>query len=252
MENVKQWNIETLELYTKDGSVIHCYSGEETTTVCRVVVNEGVDLPAMSCMFVSVQIPNHKILPEVAFIDDSEIENNDNMKLFSGIIDINKGDALIALMNYTDKTITAEAGKRVGCCYPIIEDNPMSLVGIDMCAASIKVWCQEPIVSGEARSPEHLRQMFKNSTDNLDDEEKEKFATLLYIRTYLLNPLKTLDVQIGLSIHSIQGQPIQFVRRQTYGKRDIERQEIGKMLKKSMVIAYCAGFGKGQINQILR
>ena len=46
MENVKQWNIETLELYTKDGSVIHCYSGEETTTVCRVEVNEGVDIPA--------------------------------------------------------------------------------------------------------------------------------------------------------------------------------------------------------------
>ena len=239
MENVKQWNIETLELYTKDGSVIHCYSGEETTTVCRVEVNEGVDIPAMSCMFVSVQVPNHKILPEVAFIDDSEIENNDNLKLFSGIIDINKGDALIALMNYTDKTITAEVGKRVGCCYPIIEDKPLSVVERDLCAASFQESFQDPKISGEARLPEHLREMFKNSTENLEDEEKEKFATLL--NKYQDVFAKSSDDlgctnRVKHTINTGTANPIrQPVRRQPYGKRDIERQEIQKMLGKGII-----------------
>ncbi|KAH3839339.1 hypothetical protein DPMN_112767 [Dreissena polymorpha] len=86
MQNIRSWNLETLQLCTKDGKTIYCYSGESTGSICRVSVKQNVDIPPRSCMLVPVSVSNAIDMHGAAFVDDL---NGGNLKFLKGVINPN-------------------------------------------------------------------------------------------------------------------------------------------------------------------
>ena len=233
LNNVKRWDLESLELLTKDNKAIHCYTKESSRAVCRVHVDGTITVPPRSCMMVPVKIPNAEVLPDAVLID-IEGSRNTSCTLVSGIIDPHNTNIALGLLNQTDEETIIINGQELGTCQPAtdisFDDHIDSLEHI----ASVLLGKDTTNVI-----PEHLREMFDKSVSELTTSEKEQFRKLLI--TYQDVFAKSSDDlgSTNLVKHSIntgQAAPIrQPPRRLPYGKRETERQEVKNMLTRNVI-----------------
>lgn len=86
---------------------------------------------------------NANNLPEVSFIDDSDIANNFNFRLLRSILDPHGKETFICLMNDTDEAIAVEDGLELGQCYALTEDKMLTSTVSERSAASTEEIMQE-------------------------------------------------------------------------------------------------------------
>lgn len=246
LKHIRRWDLDTNELSTKCGQIIICHKGHVENRVCRIVVSEKRQVPANTFTMVSVQIPDATRLPETALVDEFEKNVKGNIKIVKGIIDPHTLIKYIGIINDSEEDITIKSGQDIGQCYPIFSEleamEEVHKIHIESCAAmnENRSECIKPGQKAEDDSlPEHLREMFRKGSEDLDDAQKEKFATLInrYVDVFAKDSrdLGCTNL-VKHKINTGNSQPIrQPVRRQPYGKREIEKEEIEKMLERGVI-----------------
>ncbi|XP_053383689.1 uncharacterized protein LOC128549929 [Mercenaria mercenaria] len=242
MKNIVQWNLERMELNTKDGYAIQCQTMESIDRVCRVTVGGEIEIPAKTCMLVPVKIPSSEFLPEVAFVGEMETHQLNDMKVIKGILDPHCNELFIGVINETEDTYTIKEGKEIGRCHPIFEDRfTMDRVNgkSEMCSVVTDNFHGNMKKSAQDSMPEHMKSMFDLGKEHLEDADREKFATLLsnYQDVFAKDSgdLGCTNM-VKHKINTRDSYPIrQPARRQPYGKRETEKEEVEKMLEKGVI-----------------
>jgi len=95
------------------------------------------------------------------------------------------------------------------------------------------------VQSEEVILPEHVKNMFDDGVEHLDPKQKSKFAKLLYkyqdVFAKSSDDLGSTNV-VKHKMNTGSANPIrQQPRRQPYGKREVERAEVEKMLQKGII-----------------
>ncbi|XP_060565993.1 uncharacterized protein LOC132725015 [Ruditapes philippinarum] len=212
------------------------------TLVCRVTVKSDIQVPSNTCMLVPVRILRHQMLPEVAFISETKGEQIDEVKIINGLLDPHQIEAFIGVMNESEAVYTLKSGQEIGQCYPTQEvsgdmdfDNDKTLT----CAAIMYSGSKDQVKAKEDILPDHIKSMFDKGKEHLEESDKEKIATLLYKYQDVFS--KGSD-DLGCTnmvkhkINTGSSPPIrQSVRRQPYGKRDTEAEEVNKMLDRGII-----------------
>lgn len=246
--HTKCWDFESLNLITKDGYHIPCYSNKKQQSVYRLIATEKVEIPAQSGMLVPVKIPTASgTLPGPVFINngDSDGPVYGELEVLSGIIS-DHDENTVCVLNHSDEPLVLDINQEIGEGHPILESDcdtqdddyqcETECMHSQRCAAA---YATEHDGNPEAALPEHLREMFDRSISDLNQQEKTRFAKLLleyqdvFARSSddlgCTNLVKhTIDTG---SAHPIR-QPS---RRLPYGKREIEEQEVKKMLDKGII-----------------
>lgn len=241
LKHIKTWDLETPCLRTRQNSEIRLETGGETQVVCRVLVKDRTQIPPHSVSFVPVNIVNGKQLAATGYIEGIETENitEKQATIVPGIVDPHNDEKGVAIMNTSEECITFYPGAAVATCnssYETQETNrETEITGIDS--------PQEPEVIVRAEKPcsvpSHLKDMFEKSSTLLNREEKGLFAELLVkyesVFSRSSDDLGQTD-RVKHRINTGSSAPIrQPPRRQPFGKREIERQEIEKMLEKGVI-----------------
>jgi len=236
-KHIRYWDLESLQLWTKNGSSISCSTGANGG-VCRVLAKERVEIPSRSCVLVPVELPKLATLPDKIFINSREDMKADwggNCEIMPGIISPHDGQAVIGVLNHSEQTTTLHIGQDIGLGHPIEEDTTVELEP-ELCAASSLNMAKE--IPGP-ELPDHLKEMFDKSVEHLDQGDRSRLAELILkyedIFAKSSDDLGCTD-RVKHTINTGNANPIrQPSRRQPYGKRDIETQEVRKMLEKGII-----------------
>ena len=178
-KHIKQWDLETLELCTKDGYIMQCGTWEETKRVCRIIVEEEVQVPPKTCVLVPVKISNFDTLPETAFVDGMDVEKGNDIHVLRGIMNPRDKDPLIGVMNESESVYKMKEGQEIGHCHPVVEDVDTDVRVTNEYLTPTEDQVRDSHKSEQELLPEHLKEMFDKSKENLDNNERERFAALL-------------------------------------------------------------------------
>lgn len=241
MKHIKTWDLDVPCLRTRQNTVIPLETGGETQAVCRVLIRDEMQIPPHSVGFVPVDIVNSKQLASTGYVEgiDTEVYSEKLVSVVPGIVDPHQQENGLAVMNKSEECITLYPGSAIATCnssYETMEETHE--VGMTLLDDSTERDTRPQ--SGECHEiPPHLQELFDKSSVHLDGEEKDLLAELLIKYQSVFS--KSSD-DIGLTDrvrHRIQtgsAPPIrQAPRRQPFGKRDTEKEEIQKMLDRGIV-----------------
>ena len=239
-KHIRYWDLESLELCTKDGYTINCYTEDRSEGICRVVAKETVEIPSHSCVLVPVKLRNSTDMQtKTLFISTCTNETDtcdyEDTEVLPGIIGACDDTATIGVLNRGDKVMTITADQKIGQCHAINEYVIEDKIPERCAAATATAVDDEP----GARLPDHMKEMFDRSIGDLDHRERQRFADLLYnyqdVFAKSSDDLGCTD-RVKHTINTGTANPIrQPPRRKPYGKRDVEAQEVQKMLDKSII-----------------
>ncbi|CAC5373255.1 unnamed protein product [Mytilus coruscus] len=192
---------------------IQCWVAGETQMVCRVEVKEEITIPANSRMFIPVDIPFCEKLSESCMIEPSvRLFDEKNIAILPAILQ------------------TSTENKVLGDCESYYEKN------------SIAVCCTEVSLDEnpeESNLPEYLKELWERSCIHLNENESIDFANLLKRYNNVFSKSSDDIGRTSLIQHEINTEnavPIrQPPRRLHFGKRQIEKDEIQRMLKLGVI-----------------
>ena len=239
LKHVKMWDLDVPCLRTRQNTVIPLATGGKTQAVCRVLVKDKTHIPPRSVSFVPVDIVNGKHLAANGYMEGiCSHTSKKQVTVVPGIVDPHQEEKGLAIMNKSDESITFYPGATVATCsssYEATEDShAIGKVSLD-CAEENSCHSKEKY----PEVPLHLQEMFIKSSEHLNEEEKGLFAELL---VKYQNVFSRSSDDLGLTdrvchkINTGSAPPIkQPPRRQPFGKRDVEKEEIQKMLDRGII-----------------
>ena len=213
---------------------VPCWVGGETESVCSILVQDTVTIPAWSCHCVTVNIPKANTLADSGIVMPSRsLLKSKNVCLVEGIIDTSNRHATIQLINIGETDSTLPSGTPVGMCESFY-DAP-SVVSIHHATLDTETSNQQP----SQRLPGHLQDLWERSKAHLTNDESEHLASLLNRYSHHFaessDDLGRCD-RVHHKINTGTAAPCrQPPRRQPIGKRDIEKQEVLKMLERKVI-----------------
>lgn len=241
MKHIKTWDLETLSLKTKHNAIIKLEVGGETQIVCRVLVKEKIELTSHSVTFVPVNIVDGERLASAAYVEGvkSAQSTEEQVQVVPGIMDPHIMEKGIAIMNNGEECITIHPGTTVATCnssYEIHEATRNEYSSVQR----VREIQTKPLTTEKSHTvPVHLTELFEKSSTYLDEEENFLLAELLVkyenVFSRSSGDLGQTD-RVKHKINTGTAAPIrQHPRRQPFGKREIEKQEIENMLQKGVI-----------------
>jgi hypothetical protein len=214
---------------------IQCRVGVGANMVCRVLVGEKIEIPASSGAWVPVQIPNAQHLSENGLVQQSGRLGKQDITVSGGIIDTRRDGEVqrVNIINYGSEPITLYPNTEIGTCESISEQNdvPRARCAGTTMGASQSIDSNKP---ASEQLPTHLQDVWDDSTEHLQPAEAEQLARLFIQYQDVFSRSKEDLGYTDRILHRIDtgdATPIkQHARRIPFGKRDIERTEVQKML----------------------
>ena len=240
LKHIKTWDLDVPCLRTRQNTVIPLATGGETQAVCRVLIKDKTQILPHSVSFVSVDIVNGKHLAANGYVEGISSDFSEKqVTVVPGIVDPHQEEKGLAVMNKGDECITLYPGAAVATCsssYKATEENhEIGMVALDSTEEQIMNHSEGKCTE----VPLHLQEMFIKSSEHLNKEEKDLFAQVLVKYENVFSKSSGdlgLTDRVGHRINTGSAQPIkQPPRRQPFGKRGVEKEEIQKMLEKGIV-----------------
>ena len=227
---VTRINYKQYTLHTEHGE-IQCYIYGKSAATCRIEVRATTLVPPQSGVWLPVDIPGSENLTSHGFAEPVPPKQT-SLSMIPGVLDLN--EKVVSVVNCTEEPVTLHAKQLIGTCESYT-DSEESGQG-HMVKESLPVNPEKP---ASLQLPEHLQDMFSRSSVHLDNQQKEALAQLLldYHQVFAkssedlgLTSLVEHRINVGCSI------PVrQPTRRQPLGKREAERTEVEKMLKRGII-----------------
>jgi hypothetical protein len=239
LQNVRKLDYEKYILHTSTDS-IHCHVGEGTRTVCRVMVEEKINIPGNSGVWVPVRIPSVNYLATAGLIQSLPSLPEKGIHLTEGIIDTETVGQrrTVNIINCTDVPIVLYPQMELGTCVSISECKDIRK---EQCASvSVDIGQVEAVTGASSeRLPEYLQDLWERSTVHLTQDEAESLAELL-IQYQGVFAQSSDDIgftdRIQHQIPTGDARPIkQPPRRLPFGKRQIERDAVHNMLERGVI-----------------
>ena len=230
LQHVKKIDYQSHRMHTFQ-DIVQCWTGGEANMVCRILVKETVTIPANSGMWIEVNIPNAEFLAAFGLVHSDSGLAERHVTLTEGVLDLKStNDVNVNIQNLSDDPVTLYSQTEIGTCESIYEDEPSVQ---DRCASVNVETGDNSIV------PEHLKDLIERSSVHLNQKETDKLKNLLI---QYQDVFAKSSADLGLTdrmVHRINvgnATPIkQPPRRLPLGKREIEREEIQKMLDRGIV-----------------
>lgn len=208
---------------------IPLWTGGQANQVCRVELQHTVRIPSHTRKPVTVRIPLREHLAHDGYIEPCiELMAKSEVCVMGGIVDTRSHTFTLNLLNYGPNEITVHKNTNLGSCESYYENEK----------------CQDRIAtvhetSENGQLPEHLLDLYERSSVHLSDLEKQGLHNLLfkYQSAFSKNPedIGRTDM-VQHTINTGTSQPIrQPPRRLPLGKRQVEKEEIDKMLKRGII-----------------
>ena len=206
------------------------WTGGQAVQVCRVEIRETVKIPAQSRKWVSVQIPHAEHLADDGLVEPClDLMSRKEITLVGGLVDTTKSEITLNLLNYSQDTVTLYKNTKVGTCESHYDNDSQTKGRIARISE----------LETDSSVPPHLLDLFDRSSKNLTSSER---ATLVQLLNKYQNSFSKSSDDIGhtdLVQHSINTRdaaPIRLPpRRLPLGKRQIEKEEIKKMLDRGII-----------------
>ena len=229
LEHVKKIDYEKYMLHTETGQ-ISCWLGGNSSMTCRVIAEETTYLPANSSAWISVKIPSQEHMEtKTAFVEPIESQS---AYLLPGVIKtgVSEESRNLNVVNGSEDCVTIYPNTTLGNCISV-RDDPIQIM-----SCNTQTLLEQPSC-GEL--PEYLNDLFTRSSVHLDENEQNQLKSLLI--KYQSVFAKSSD-DLGFSdrvehhIDTMGAEPIkEHVRRLPLAKREIEREEVRKMLQKGVI-----------------
>jgi transposase InsO family protein len=236
LKHIKTWDFDSLSMRTRQEKEIRCHFGGNENMSCRVTVQEEVEIPSNSYMFVPVELHNDTV-SGIGFLGelDTCIEETGHVRIIPGVVDTSNIHG-ISIINDSEDKCTLFKGTSVGICTMACEQTEK--LNITRASYSCNEHEENP-TSYAMKVPVHLTDLYDRSSTHLNDDEKTSLAALLtkYQDVFSKAPedLGQTD-RVKHSIDTGTAKPIrQAPRRLPIGKRDTEKQEIDKMLERGVI-----------------
>lgn len=217
------------QMLTMNNEQINCWIGGEANAKCRVIVHETVTIPGKSKMIIPITIENSEHLGPFGYIEPKDKpERQERIYITRGVLDPHQDQPAIQAVNFEDEPVTLHAKELVGICESYYESPAIGR-------------CCHITVQGSNNQtlPDHLKTMYTKSCENLKELEKQKLLELLC--NYEDVFAKSAD-DLGRTnrvLHRINtgtAAPIRIPpRRLPFGKREIEKAEIEKLLGRGVI-----------------
>lgn len=230
LKQVRKVDYRRMVLNTNDDQEIQCWIGGKANMVCRVEVKDTITIPPRSSMLLPVEVPGSAFLTDYGYVE-GKCKTPKQILTVPGIIETQQLTPVINVVNYGDTEVTLQKNESVGTCESYMEGN----LEVEQIRA-VQVGQTHTVDTG---FPEHLNDLLKRSSENLDEDQKKALTSLL--RTYGDVFSRTGD-DIGrtsLVTHRINtGNAIpirQRSRRMPLGKQEMEKTEVKRMLEKGVI-----------------
>ena len=230
LEHVKKIDYEKYILHTKTDQ-ISCWLGGNSSMICRVIAEEKTSIPANSSAWVAVKIPNQEHLKtKTAFIES--VNPKSPAQPLPGVIQTDTKELrALNIVNCSEETVTVYKNTTLGTCTSIKEnENTQATV------CNVQAVLEQP---STAKLPEYLSDLFHRSSINLNENEQNQLKALL-IKYQSVFAQSSDDLgftdRVEHHINTMDAEPIKEpMRRLPMVKRDIEREEVQKMLQKGVI-----------------
>ena len=226
LKHASRIDYKSLNIITEQGS-IKCWIGGEAEARSRVLTLDNVHIPPMSSMNVGVRLEESHNFPELALImAPHEAKRNTRLLVAEGIVETKNPTLSVRLINPTEEAVHLPQNVPVGICESLFESH---------------IACQQVYADPKSQEelPDHLVDLLERSSTYLDNDQKQRLSKLLYDYQHVFAKSSEDLGRTEKVVHKINtgsAKPIkQPPRRQPLGKRDIEKEEIQKMLKKGVI-----------------
>ena len=215
-------------------NTIPCWVGGESESVSNVIIQDTIKIPPWSCHHVTVSIPKADTLADSGLIIPSRsLLKSKDVSLVDGIVDTSGSLATVQMINLGDADATIYFGTPVGTCESFYDEEYADSVSFAITTKDVKD--QPP----SKALPEHLQDLWERSNVHLGDAQREVLADLLIRYQHVfaqssedLGRTDRVQHKINTGVAAPCRQP---PRRQPIGKRDIEKQEVLKMLERNVI-----------------
>ena len=208
-------------------NTIPCWVGGESESVNNVIIQDTIKIPPWSCHHVTVSIPRADTLADSGLIIPSRsLLKSKDVSLVDGIVDTSGSLATVQMINLGDADATIYSGTPVGTCESFYDKEYADSVSFATTTKDVKD--QPPSKS----LPEHLQDLWERS--NVMHSEKSWLIRYQHVFAQSSEDLGRTD-RVQHKINTGVAAPCrQPPRRQPIGKRDIEKQEVLKMLERNV------------------
>ena len=189
--------------------------------------------PPNSLMYVPINVPNFESSYQAGMVEcsDTDVLSDKLLRLIPGLVEAGHNQGGITIVNDTENSVVLQKGEEIGKCTPAIEVDS----GSHQCRMMRTESSNEPVDG----VPDHLVELIERSSTHLSAVEIEQFTALLKrfenVFAKSSDDLGQTD-RVRHKIDTNNARPIrQSPRRQPFGKRDIEKQELDKMLSRGIV-----------------
>ncbi|MCM8922225.1 MAG: hypothetical protein LC540_19555, partial [Candidatus Thiodiazotropha sp.] len=170
---------------------IICWLGDETMTACRVVVRRTITIPSFTATWLPIDIPGSENLTKYGYVEPTVTPDSD-LAIIPGILDLQKAEKCISIINHSEDPITLYAKQPVGTC-EAYEDNPPDTDE-----------CQEPMHSPD--SVQHYQ--LSGTQGDHDVHEQPNYATTYHSTTVSpYQSVATHHTDQAATVHSTQITP---------------------------------------------
>ena len=202
---------------------INCWVGTKSTISCKVIVRNTTVIPSNSACLIPVEIFGSEHFSQCGLVEPT-MSKNQQCVMMPGIIDTCKKEKQVTLVNCSGTQVTVYAKQTVGTCESFENEKHNN----------VRIATTHQNVEQSADIPSHLTDLFERSTKHLNQNQSKQLMELLitYQSVFSKSPVDLGHYDsIQHKIHTGNAAPVrQPVRRQPIGKREIERNEVHKML----------------------
>ncbi len=228
-----------------DGEEIPLWTQDDRDGVSRVEVRQSTTIPPNSRKMVPIKICQSANISEVRLIEPKQTFKQKQIVVVRGVTSTKTPDTVVEVMNLGNSEVKLPKGFTMGHCESISKDYVDDLntaVEDDTEESHMNVRCGSNLHNNDQTSPvvpDYLVELFEKSSTLLSDEEKCRLADLLNKHQVVFAKSKTYLGRTNFVKHTINtggAHPIkQAPRRQPIERRNIEREEIKKMLQRNII-----------------
>ena len=220
------------QILTTEFGNIQCWIGGEAEMVCRVLSKNTITIAAKSRMFIPVSIQSSEHLADLGLVDEiSEQGKDGEFYITRGILESHNTALHVQVVNFKDRPVTIHAKQHITSCESYYEQDIPTTQRCN--TITVKPELEPGMI------PIHVKDLFDKCSEHLQDREKQQLAELLTkyqdVFSKSADDLGRTD-RVQHRISTDNANPIRHPpRRLPLGKRDIEKIEIEKMLKRGVI-----------------
>lgn len=228
LQHASKIDYDETTIYT-DRANISCWIGKEIS--CNVMTVAKVIIPPMTLIRIPVRIENVENMEDLGlFCASLPLVHSKAAVGVEGIIQPRVDGLTVCMMNTSEEEVFIPSEVPIGVCEPY-KDN--------FDCASFHITSTTKVNQGDTEIPEHLIDIFNRSKTELSEEQEAKLQALL-IKYQNVFAKSSEDLgqndSIKHEINTGNATPIrQPLRRLPIGKREVEQQEVRKMLGRGVI-----------------